>query len=200
MTKVQKYSIFLYSARIEENTDQKNLPIWALFTQWMCLHISLSCHYNSSICFIHQMLLAEALVQRCFIKRVLKKLAVIIGKHLCWSFFLINVLSCEYCKIFENSFFIKHLSWLLLVWTLISFFYNSFVTVRNYLNAQGKIWNILQGGTSLGFRFIRKMTALYERQFSSKNTYFVNRGKYFLWPWIGSAKSHEWQLFSVIGS
>ena len=166
----------------------------------MYLHISLSCHYNNSICFIHQMLLAEAVVQRCFIKRVLKNFTVITGKHLCWSFFLINVFSCEYCKIFENSFFIKHLWWLLLVWTLISFFYNSCVTVSNYLNPQGKISNTLQGGNSQGFRFIRTMTALYEKQFSSENTSFVNRGKYFLWPWIGSAKSHERQLFSVIGS
>ena len=96
--------------------------------------------------------------------------------------------------------FIKHLWWLLLVWTLTSFFYNSCVTVSNYLNPQGKIWNTLQGETSQRFRFIRTMTALYEKQFSSENTSFVNRGKYFLWPWIGSAKSHERQLFSVIGS
>ena len=52
-------------------------------------------------------------------------------KHLCWSFlfnlvtglrasnfiiiiFFIRVFSCEYCKIFKNSFSLEHLRWLLL--------------------------------------------------------------------------------------
>ena len=28
------FRILLYSVRMQENTDQKNLRIWALFTQW----------------------------------------------------------------------------------------------------------------------------------------------------------------------
>ena len=59
-----------------------------------------------------------------------KNLAIFTGKHLCWSFFLIKsqtwrpaillkksptqVLSCEYCEIFKNSFFIEHFWWQLL--------------------------------------------------------------------------------------
>ena len=72
---------------------------------------------------------------------VLKNFALFTGKHLCWSLFLIHlqafrpatflergssmcfpvniatptqVFSCAYCEIFKNSFFIKHLWWLLL--------------------------------------------------------------------------------------
>ena len=42
----------------------------------------------------------------------LKNLAIFTGKNLCWS--ILNVFSCEYCEIFKNSFFKKHLWWLLL--------------------------------------------------------------------------------------
>ena len=52
---------------------------------------------------------------------VLKNLAILSGKHLCWSLFSsyqkgtpAEVLYCEYCKIFENSFFIQKLQWLLM--------------------------------------------------------------------------------------
>ena len=56
---------------------------------------------------------------------------IFIGKHLCWGLFLIKLqafrpvtflkrdsntgVSCEYCKIFKNSFFMEHLRLLLLV-------------------------------------------------------------------------------------
>ena len=33
--------IFLYSVRIQENTDQKKLRIWTLFTQFLAQHSSL---------------------------------------------------------------------------------------------------------------------------------------------------------------
>ena len=44
------------------------------------------------------------------LKYVLKNSAILTGKHLCWS----QLFSCEYCKIFMNSFFIEHRRWLLL--------------------------------------------------------------------------------------
>ena len=53
--KVSKYEVFLvrvflYSVRIQENTDQKKLRIWTLFTQWsFCLlsifFMALICHF-----------------------------------------------------------------------------------------------------------------------------------------------------------
>ena len=54
-------------------------------------------------------------------KGVLKNFAKFTGKHLCQSFFLnkketlTQVLSCEFCEIFKNNFFIEHLRWLLLL-------------------------------------------------------------------------------------
>ena len=59
---------------------------------------------------------------RCSVKKgVLKNFATFTGKHLCWRIFLIKllqlyyketptqVLPCEYCKIFKNTYFEKHL-------------------------------------------------------------------------------------------
>ena len=61
---------------------------------------------------------------------VLKNFAIFTGKHLCWSLFNkvagweacnffeketpTHVSSCEYCKVFKNSFFTEHLQCLLL--------------------------------------------------------------------------------------
>ena len=64
--------------------------------------------------------------RRCSIKKaVLKNLAILIGKHLCWSLFLTNFQayktatllqrdsntggSCEHCEIFKNLYFKGHL-------------------------------------------------------------------------------------------
>ena len=68
--------------------------------------------------------------QMSFKKGVLKNFAIFTGKHLCWSLFLkmtfylkntfkylfiekrlqrTHLVSCEYCEIFKNSFFIEHL-------------------------------------------------------------------------------------------
>ena len=61
-----------------------------------------------------------------FFKIYVKNLAMFTGKYLCWSYFLIQlqgcrtaillerdlttqVLSCEYCKIFKNTYFEEHL-------------------------------------------------------------------------------------------
>ena len=61
-----------------------------------------------------------AVLQRSYKTSVLKKFAIFAGKNLCQSLFLVNFVkrrlqfSCEYCKIFKNSFFIEHLRWLLL--------------------------------------------------------------------------------------
>ena len=60
---------------------------------------------------------------------VIKTFSIFTEKHLCWSLLPINLktkglhlykkepatqqFSCEYCKIFKNSFFIGHLRWLL---------------------------------------------------------------------------------------
>ena len=55
--------------------------------------------------------------QTFFKTGALKNFAIFTGKHLCWNLFLIKlqdwkyntVFSYEYCKIFENSFFMDHL-------------------------------------------------------------------------------------------
>ena len=70
--------------------------------------------------------------QMFFQTGVLKNFSNFTGKHLRWSLFLINLLtwrpstilkrdfnvgvSCKHCQIFKNSFFIKHLWWLPLVY------------------------------------------------------------------------------------
>ena len=38
-------------------------------------------------------------------KAVLKTFAKFTGKHLLWSLFSAQVFSCEYCKIFKNTYF-----------------------------------------------------------------------------------------------
>ena len=48
----------------------------------------------------------EAVVQRCSVKKVLKKES------------LAQVFSCEFCEISKNTFFIEHLWWLLLYFIL----------------------------------------------------------------------------------
>ena len=60
--------------------------------------------------------------QEVFCKKGLKNFAILIGKHLCWSVFLTllketpaRVISCKYCEISKDSFFIKQPLWLLLV-------------------------------------------------------------------------------------
>ena len=62
----------------------------------------------------------EAIVRRCSSKiGVLKNFANATGKHLCWSLFLkTQVLSCEICEIFKNTFLTEQLRWLLLSVTL----------------------------------------------------------------------------------
>ena len=69
--------------------------------------------------------------RRCCIKKgLLKNFSKFTEKHLCQSLFfnkdagaadnfikketLAQVFSCEFCKIFKNTFFIEHLRWLLL--------------------------------------------------------------------------------------
>ena len=43
-------------------------------------------------------------------RAALKNFVIVIGKHLCWGLFLIKIqTSCEYCKIFKNTWFDKHL-------------------------------------------------------------------------------------------
>ena len=45
------------------------------------------------------------------------------------------------------------------------------------LKAQWQIWDILQGASSLGVKFTRKILAWYDKQFPSLDTYFVKRGR-----------------------
>ena len=45
---------------------------------------------------------------------ILKNFANFTRKHQCWSLFLTQVFSYEFCKRFKNSFFTEHLQWLLL--------------------------------------------------------------------------------------
>ena len=49
---------------------------------------------------------SEAVIQRCSVKKVLKKET------------LVQVFSCEFCEISKNTYFIKHLWWLLLYFIL----------------------------------------------------------------------------------
>ena len=66
------------------------------------------------------LLKSEAANRRCSIKiSVLKNFAIFTGKHLCQSLFLschfikketlAQGFSCDFCKIFKNTFFTKHL-------------------------------------------------------------------------------------------
>ena len=58
--------------------------------------------------FIHR---SEAVIKRVLQKRpVSKNLAIFTGKHLRWSPVLTNLqaFSCEYCKVFKNTYFEKH--------------------------------------------------------------------------------------------
>ena len=72
---------------------------------------------------------------------VLKNFAIFSVKHLCWSLFFsyqketpTQVLSWEYCKIFENSFFVEHLRWLLLKGSIMDFLLESFQMVESCIN------------------------------------------------------------------
>ena len=74
----------------------------------------------------------------------LKNFTTSSGKYLCWSLLLIKLqasapllkktqtqmFSCEYCQIFKNRFFIKHLWWLLLKIT--QWYFNTFHTFVEY--------------------------------------------------------------------
>ena len=73
---------------------------------------------------------------------VLKNFAIFSVKHLCWSLFFsyqketpTQVLSWEYCKIFENSFFVEHLRWLLLKGSIMDFLLESFQMVESRINS-----------------------------------------------------------------
>ena len=58
-----------YPLRVQENTDQKKLPIWILFTQWMMQLFRLSSKYLSSICCQkQQVVLMKRLLRRLLIK------------------------------------------------------------------------------------------------------------------------------------
>ena len=75
----------------------------------------------------------------------LKNFTTSTGKYLCWSLFLIKleasapvlkrtptqVLSCEYCQIFKNRFFIKHHWWLLL--KIAHWYFNTFHRFVEYI-------------------------------------------------------------------
>ena len=72
---------------------------------------------------------------------VLKNFSIFSVKHLRWSFFFsyqkenrTRVLSSEYCEFFENSFFVKHLRWLLLKGSIMDFFLESPQIVESFIN------------------------------------------------------------------
>ena len=74
----------------------------------------------------------EAVVQRCSVRNMFLKISQNSQKNTCVRvFFLIKlqnlaqVLSCEFCKVFKNSFFIEHLWWLLLSGKLLIMLYYS---------------------------------------------------------------------------
>ena len=97
---------------------------------------------------------------------VLKKLAMFTGKHMCWSYFWYScragglqlywkeiktpVLSCEYCKIFKNTYFEEHLrmaaSVLLIIkllieyWTSADLFLIKNITWNGFYCEALKIW------------------------------------------------------------
>ena len=45
----------------------------------------------------------------------------------------------------------------------------------SFLKVQRQKWDILQGASSLGVKFKRKILALYDKLFPSYDTYFVKR-------------------------
>ena len=59
---------------------------------------------------------------------------------------MIPVFSCEYCKIFKNSFFIEHFRWLLLYVVFFFFAINSFAKSSLYkaIPATLKVWNMFK--------------------------------------------------------
>ena len=120
--KVSKYGVFsgpyfLYSVRIQENTDQKKLCIWSLFTH--CLKKCFFFPINISVYIIHSIFL-EVVTQRCSMKKgVLTNFTKFTGKHLRQSLFfnynfikketLAKVFSCEFCETSKNTFFTEYL-------------------------------------------------------------------------------------------
>ena len=110
-------SIFLYSEWIQENTDQKKLCIWSLFTH--CLKKCFFFPINISVYIIHSIFL-EVVTQRCSMKKgVLTNFTKFTGKHLRQSLFfnynfikketLAKVFSCEFCETSKNTFFTEYL-------------------------------------------------------------------------------------------
>ena len=102
---------------------------WICFHAWLTLLLSVASqkfkrkckHYvkASKVVFVFW----EAVVQRCSVKKVLKKET------------LAQVFSCEFCEISKNNFFIEHLWWLLLyfnykIWSIQKIDWSSFF--QNY--------------------------------------------------------------------
>ena len=98
-----------FLVQIRENTNQKKLRIWTLFTQFKPSRILASKHETNhdsgGLCggCVHETLKARKQPQQMFFKiGVLKYFAIFSGKYLCWSQPYsketpTKVFFCEYC-------------------------------------------------------------------------------------------------------
>ena len=92
-------SIFSYSVQKRENTDQKKLHIWALFTQWRsqiiifvrALALAFVYHIYSNwqnmIQAVERIIIRSSRLQMFLKIGVLKNSSNFTGKNLCWSLF-----------------------------------------------------------------------------------------------------------------
>ena len=77
--------IFMNSVRIQEKTDQKKLLSWTLLTQ--CF-LEKAFHFSKMLGYV---LDTVAVARRCSTKNLLWSFIKLIGKHSCWSLFLIKM-------------------------------------------------------------------------------------------------------------
>ena len=92
-------------------------------------------------------------VQKQSFADVLRNFAIFVGKHLCWSLFLIKLQACEISK---NSFFIEHLWWQLLRVAVLKsicefsgngLFYKAIILLRPFQCLKKGVWHEYPHGT-----------------------------------------------------
>ena len=79
--------------------------LYKVHVQSTCKNIAEPSYSGNSMKYLYNF--SSSLFQIVFKISVLKNFAIIAGKHLYWSLFLISlqVFSCEHCKVFKNSLF-----------------------------------------------------------------------------------------------
>ena len=108
-------SIFPYSVQKRENTDQKKLHIWALFTQWRsqiiifvrALALAFVYHIYSNwqnmIQAVERIIIRSSRLQKFLKIGVLKNFANFTGKNLCWGLFLIKLLAFKPATLLKRN-------------------------------------------------------------------------------------------------